>query len=136
MLKVLSRRGYQYDGSTFPTYIGPLARMYYFLTARLNASQKEERKKLFGTWSEGFRPLKPYWWESGDARILEIPVTTMPIFKAPIHVSYLLYLGQFSHFLAMSYFRNALRLCRLTGVEPSLLLHPLDFMGADDDGDG
>lgn len=135
VLKVLSNRGYQYDGSTFPTYIGPLARMYYFFTARLNTNQKEERKKLFGTWSEGFRPLKPYWWKCDDARILEIPVTTMPILKAPIHVSYLLYLGQFSHMLAMSYFKNALRLCRLTGVEPSLLLHPLDFMGADDDGD-
>ena len=27
---------------------------------------------------------------------------------------------------------TALRLCRLTGTEPSLLLHPLDFLGGDD----
>ena len=25
-----------------------------------------------------------------------------------------------------------MRLCRLAGVEPSILLHPLDFLGADD----
>ena len=26
-------------------------------------------------------------------------------------------------------------MCRIRGVEPSLLLHPLDFLGADDDAD-
>ena len=35
----------------------------------------------------------------------------------------------------MAYFRVALALCRARGVEPSLLLHPLDFLGADDDAD-
>jgi peptidoglycan-N-acetylglucosamine deacetylase len=62
-------------------------------------------------------------------------VTTMPLFKLPIHMSYLLYLGQFSPALAAGYFRFALGLCRLTGVEPSILLHPLDFLGAEDDQD-
>ena len=35
----------------------------------------------------------------------------------------------------MSYFSAAMALCDLTGVEPSLLLHPLDFLGCDDDSD-
>jgi peptidoglycan-N-acetylglucosamine deacetylase len=34
--------------------------------------------------------------------------------------------------LAVSYFHTTLRLCRLTGIQPSLLLHPLDFLGRDD----
>ena len=34
--------------------------------------------------------------------------------------------------LARAYFSSALRLCRLRKVEPSILLHPLDFLGADD----
>jgi peptidoglycan-N-acetylglucosamine deacetylase len=34
--------------------------------------------------------------------------------------------------LALLYFRFALGLCRLSGVQPSLLLHPLDFLGGDD----
>ena len=135
VLKVLQRRGYQYDCSTFPTFLGPLARMYYFMTAKLDEQEKEERKKLFGTFSEGFRTLRPHHWELEDGPLLEIPVTTMPLFKVPIHVSYLLYLDRFSRGLAMTYWRMALTMCRMTGVAPSLLLHPLDFMGCDDDSD-
>lgn len=134
-LDVLVRRGYQYDASTFPTFLGPLARAYYFLTARLTAEQKQERKLLFGSLAEGLRPLKPYYWELPAGQILEIPVTTMPFCRAPFHVSYLLYLRQFSHTAAVAYFRTALTACRLAGVAPSLLLHPLDFLGGDDDGD-
>ena len=135
VLEVLCERGYEYDCSTFPTFLGPLARMYYFMTARLDEQQKKERKVLFGRFSEGFRSLRPYEWQLDDQRLLEIPVTTMPLVKVPIHVSYLLYLGQFSRMAAMMYWRMALRMCRLFGVAPSLLLHPLDFLGADDDPD-
>lgn len=159
VLRVLADRGYEYDCSTFPTFLGPLARLYYFLTARLDEQQKQERKKLFGTMGEGFRPLRPYAWDlsgavpqivsakseitaighrpsaHGRTDLLEIPVTTMPWFKVPMHVSYLLYLDQFSRPLAMTYWRMALTLCRLSGVAPSLLLHPLDFLGRDDDRD-
>ena len=135
VVKVLKRRGYEYDCSTFPTFLGPLARMYYFMTAKLDPEEMEERKKLFGTFSEGFRPLKPYQWNLDAGQLLEIPVTTMPFFKVPIHVSYLLYLDQFSRGLALMYWRMALAMCRLSGVAPSLLLHPLDFLGCDDDSD-
>lgn len=130
VLRVLKRNGYQYDCSTLPTFIGPLARTYYFLTAKLNDEEMESRKRLFGTLKEGLRPLKPYRWQPED--MLEIPVTTMPIFRIPFHVSYLLYLAGFSPALARFYFRVAIFLCRLTGTHPSLLLHPLDFLGGDD----
>ena len=138
VLRVLSARGYMYDCSTFPTFLGPLARAYYFMTANLDQSEKEQRKLLFGKLTEGFRPLRPYvWTTSGNqtTSLIEIPVTTMPIFKVPIHVSYLLYLKQFSTTAAIAYFRAALGLCRLHGVSPSLLLHPLDFLGGDDEQD-
>jgi hypothetical protein len=131
VLRVLARRGYQYDASTFPTFLGPLARTYYFMTSKLSKEEMEKRKGLFGKFREGFRPLKPYQWRL-MGNLIEIPVTTMPIFKIPIHVSYLLYLGVFSQTLALLYFRFAISLCRLMHVEPSLLLHPLDFMGGED----
>jgi hypothetical protein len=102
------------------------------MTTNLSEEEKQERKELFGKMSEGFRPLKPYRWTTGERSLLEIPVTTMPLFKVPIHVSYILYLSVFAPKVAVLYFRNALRLCRLTKTEPSLLLHPLDFLGADD----
>ena len=132
-LKVLAKRGYQYDASTFPSYIGPLARAYYLMTTKLNPEEKKKRKALFGTFKDGLQPLKPYRYNLGTANhLIEIPVTTMPIFKIPIHVSYILYLSTFSVTLALLYFRVALLMCRLTGVQPSLLLHPLDFLGQDD----
>jgi hypothetical protein len=131
-LRVLARRGYRYDASTFPTFIGPLSRAYYFMTAKLSDEQREQRKELFGTISEGLRPLKPFRWHIDGDTLLEIPVTTMPIFKVPIHVSYLLYLSAYAPALALRYFQSAVKLCRLTKTQPSLLLHPLDFLGCDD----
>ena len=135
LLRILMCRGYQYDASTFPTFLGPLARMYYFMSTRLTKEQRAERKQLFGKFSEGFRPLRPFEWAFPEGKLTEIPVTTMPLFKAPIHASYILYLSQFSQALAKIYWHMALTLCRATGVGPSLLLHPLDFMGCDDDRD-
>ena len=137
-LRVLSRRGYEYDASTFPTFLGPLARAYYFMTADLTKTERAEREQLFGKFREGFRPLKPYAWKMEGRQadpLIEIPVTTMPVFKLPIHASYILYLGQFSPFLARFYFRISMTLCKILGVAPSLLLHPLDFLGCDDDSD-
>jgi hypothetical protein len=133
LLHVLARRGYQYDCSTFPTFLGPLARMYYFATARgLTPEQKQQRARLFGTFSEGFRPLKPYLWKTPAGQLLEIPVTTMPVVRSPFHLSYLLYLATFSRSLARAYLHTALAACRATGTQPSFLLHPLDFLGCDD----
>ncbi|MBI1184768.1 polysaccharide deacetylase family protein [bacterium] len=132
VLKVLQQRGYKYDCSTFPTFLGPLARAYYFMTTKLTEEEKVQRKNLFGTFDEGFRPLKPYMWTVNGETLTEIPVTTMPIFKVPIHVSYILYAAKFSPILAILYLRIALLLCRLTGVQPSILLHPLDFLALDD----
>ena len=133
VLRVLVQRGYSYDGSTLPTYLGPLARAYYFMTTRLDPEERERRKLLYGSLREGFRPVGPYRWkmEEGDG-LLEIPVTTMPFFKTPFHLSYILYLHRFSPLLARTYFRMAMMLCKLTHTRPSLLLHPLDFLGGDD----
>ncbi len=132
-LRVLARLGYEYDASTFPTFLGPLARAYYFMTAKLTPEERDKRKELFGKLSEGRRPIKPYRWQlDAGASLIEIPVTTMPIFKIPIHASYILYLSMASPALALKYFEASMRLCRATGAQPSILLHPLDFLGAED----
>lgn len=134
-LRVLQQRGYQYDASTFPTYLGPLARAYYFMVSSLSKEELQRRKALFGALRDGFRSIKPYYWRLDSGRLLEIPVTTMPVFKLPIHASYILYASTFSRHLALAYWRTALATCRLTGAQPSLLLHPLDFLGSDDTSD-
>lgn len=134
VLRVLTQRGYYYDASTLPTFLGPLARAYYFMTAKLDPEEMKVRKLLFGELRDGLKPLRPYRWKI-DGRndgIIEIPVTTMPILKIPFHISYILYIYRFSPVLARTYFRIAMILCRLTHVSPSLLLHPLDFLGCND----
>lgn len=133
VLRTLMRRGYIYDGTSFPTFLGPVARAYYFWSSGLSKDQKDDRKELFGRFVDGFKSLSPYSFSWRGKTIVELPVTTMPIFRLPIHGSYLLFLGQYSTLLAKAYFKFALRLCKLTSLEPHFLLHPLDFMGAEDD---
>jgi hypothetical protein len=135
VLEVMKERGYQYDCSTFPTFLGPVARAYYFFRSNLNRKQREQRQALFGTVADGLQRLKPFRWRLTSDPLLEIPVTTMPLFRVPFHLSYIMFLAKRSEWLAVQYFKFSLALCRLRGIEPSILLHPLDFFGADDDAD-
>ena len=132
LLKVLESRGYQYDASTLPTFLGPLARAYYFWKSDLSKEEKRARKELFGKFSEGFRKLKPYKWDLREGKsIMEIPVTTIPIFKLPFHLSYLIFLGNMSMGLMSLYLTIAIALCKMTNTPISYLLHPLDLIGGD-----
>lgn len=132
LLEVLVDRGYLFDAATLPTWIGPLARMYYFRTAQLSREERDKRKALFGKVSDGFLRLRPYLWSVYEAKsLLEIPVTTIPILRTPFHLSYLLYLYRISPKVMSLYLDVALFLCKLTGTQPSFLLHPLDLLSAD-----
>ncbi len=133
LLEMLFEQGYDYDASTLPSYLGPIARAFYFGSAgKLSAEEREQRKDLFGHFSDGLRPVRPFYWQlSGGRQLLEIPVTTIPVFKTPFHFSYLAFLARYSEQLMFTYLRVALGMCRLTGTEPSFLLHPLDLIGGD-----
>jgi hypothetical protein len=132
VIEVLGEMGYDYDASTLPTFIGPLARAYYFRAAKLTAEQRAERQMLFGRLKDGLRPNVPYRWRmtSGD-HMLELPVTTLPGVRSPFHLSYLLYLARVSDALMRAYLEAAARACRLTNTPISFLLHPLDILGGD-----
>jgi len=131
-LEVLARRRYLYDASTLPTFLGPLARAYYFWASSLTREERRQREALYGSFSDGWRSIRPYWWRTPAGQILEIPVTTMPGVKIPFHASYVIYLAARAPRLAMAYFETALALCRWSKSPPSVLLHPLDFLGGDD----
>ncbi len=131
-LEVLSNRGYDYDATVFPNLLNPLARAYLFSGSKLTGDEKKRRGALFGTWKDAARPVQPFKWRLQCGELLEIPVTTMPWLKLPLHLSYLVYLGKFSRLAARAYFRLALGACRLSGTNPSILLHPLDFLGRED----
>lgn len=132
LFEVLQKRDYIFDASLLPTYISPLMRRYYFLKSNLSKKEKKSRKELFGSFKEGFYPLKPFLWKfKNNRKLLEIPVTTMPIFKIPFHQSYLLYISNISLRLMRMYLRFAIFMCKLTNTQPSYLLHPLDLIGGD-----
>jgi peptidoglycan/xylan/chitin deacetylase (PgdA/CDA1 family) len=129
VIKVLIGRGYNYDASTLPTFLGPLARAYYFFTAKLDKEERKRRAKLFGNVRDGLRPIKMHTWRATEGAITELPVTTMPLVRTPFHLSYLIYLAVFSPLLAKLYMKIAFTLCKWAKVAPSFLLHPLDFVG-------
>ncbi len=131
LFEVLVENGYHYDASTLPTWIGPLARKYYFMTSNLTKEEKEVRKMLFGRFRDGFRGVKPYHWNVAGGKLLEIPVTTFPVFRVPFHLSYLIYLSNISKGLMRLYLKTALTNCKIANVNPSFLLHPLDIIGGD-----
>ena len=126
---LLVERGYTYDASLFPTLIGPVARAWFFLTSKLPPEEKAKRSKLYGSLTDSLSSLHPYEIQPG---LVEVPVTTTPFFRTPIHLSYLLFLATFSEPLARLYWSTAITLCRLTRTAPSLLLHPTDFLDATD----
>jgi peptidoglycan-N-acetylglucosamine deacetylase len=128
ILEALVRRGYAYDASSLPTFIGPLARAYYFRSVELSPEAMREREDLFGRFGDGFRPNRRHTVALSNGSIIEIPVTTFPLFRVPIHISYVVYLAAVSPAAALAYFRSALTACKLARTEPSILLHPLDFL--------
>src|SRR5689334_22297594 len=131
ILEILSERGYLYDASTLPTYLGPLARAYYFRTTHLSDAERKERALLSGRFADGLRPVGAYSWKLRNGKtLLELPVTTFPVIKVPFHLSYLMYISRFSERLMVAYLGAALLACRIAGTEPSFLLHPLDLIDA------
>jgi hypothetical protein len=133
LLEVLAERGYRYDASTLPTYLGPVSRAYFLATAKLTPAERKRRAALFGSAREGFRPVGAYRWKlSGGGSLLEIPNTTIPLVKTPFHMSYLLYLRRFSRRLMLGYLRVALAACRRHRVQPTFLLHPLDLLSGEE----
>jgi peptidoglycan/xylan/chitin deacetylase (PgdA/CDA1 family) len=130
---LLAERGYRYCASQLSSCIGPLARAYFFLKTGLKREQRRVREKLFGNFTASLGRNRPYRLSVGEPRLWMVPVTVMPIARTPFHFSYLQYVAEKSPGLAKTYLRWSLALCRTFRVEPSLLLHPLDFLGGDEE---
>ncbi len=115
LIEVLCDIGYLYDASTLPS-----------LPAALSHGPTG------GKLAEGLRSLRPYAWELDGAQLMEVPMTTLPLIRMPFHPSALAPLAALTSLGAKTYFRSALSVCRLARVQPSLMLHPLDFLGQED----
>lgn len=129
-LKVLAERGYRYDASVFRNLAAPAARLYFFRHATLTIEERHRLRFLFGSLRQMRLPNTFFTWDIAfESSLAELPVTTVPFLGLPFHFSYLIHLGTFSQRLAQWYLETAIWLCQRTGTTPSLLLHPLDFLG-------
>lgn len=133
LLNCLAARNYRYDASSFPTSIGPLARAYQHFKSSLTAEEKAAQANLYGGFRNACSSLNPFAWQLQQTRLIELPVTTLPLLRLPIHMTYINFIADRSPALARTYFKLALALCKIRGVSPSLLLHASDFLGHDDD---
>jgi len=129
VLDELARRGYRYDASVCPSSLGPLATAYYLSTTRVTKDARRRLARVGGTLSDAFRPARPFRWRTATGPLLEIPVSTFPILRFPLHASYLQCLPRKA---ALAFFGAAAGLWHRTGHAPSLLLHSTDFLGAED----
>jgi hypothetical protein len=127
--RVLRELGFAYDGSTLPTWLGPLCRAYYFFQSGMSREERKKRSAMYGGLRDAMCPTRARLRSEGGAPLLEIPVTTCPVLRAPMHMSYVIWLARRSRRLALAYVRAGLAACRLFRVEPSYLLHSLDFVG-------
>ncbi len=131
LLRCLVDGGYEYDASVLPTSLAPLLKVYY--RARLRSgSDGVASQQLFGPASNAVLPLSPFRWSTGGPGLLELPVSTLPLLRTPVHMSYLQALGGASPAVAEVYARLAFRALRARGVPPSFLLHPTDLLDARD----
>ena len=132
LFNLLSERGYRYDASSLPTWIGPVARYQHFRSAMLTEEQREERAELFGGFGQARSSLHPHRISTRSGELVELPVTTLPLARIPVHGSYLMQLYSISPKLARAYFRTAVRMCRMRGVGMSMLIHPTDILDGRD----
>lgn len=132
LLEALVARGYVYDASVLPTSLGPLLRLYHRLTMSAEARHATRDVQLFGPPANALLPLSPFRWAVGGDTLLELPVTTFPVLRVPLHASYVQALAARSEPLARAYLRAGLRACRARGIPPSFLLHPPDVLDAHD----
>lgn len=132
LVRCLVEGGYSYDASVLPTSLAPLLRLYY--RARMRTAEADgPAQELFGPPSNAALPLSPFRWATDSPGLLELPVSTMPLLRTPVHMSYLQALGGASRPLAEGYLTAALRLLRARHVPPSFLLHPPDLLDARDE---
>lgn len=133
LLEAVADCGYRFDSSILPSFIGPLARRAFLRTAHFTEAERRLRADIFGSFRDGLRPNRPYLWQlPGGRDLLEIPVTTVPLVRVPFHQSYIVYLASYSPGIARGYFRAGLEACRTAGIEPTILFHPLDWLGGDE----
>ncbi|MDP3989957.1 MAG: polysaccharide deacetylase family protein [archaeon] len=120
VIGLLVANNYLYDSSIIPTFAYPLL-------MRINNIFSGGIKRTHGPkWSWAFAPNKPYFpslkkeWKRGKTSLLEVPCTTMPFLKVPIHMTFAIKLGY-------PYFRLSYELVKRTNSVLNYEFHAADL---------
>jgi hypothetical protein len=123
-LPILKRRGYLYDSSVHPMFVTPGFKALHWLST--SKADPIERTTL-GQWSYMFAPLGPYRTDAmhlgrpGTGGIVELPVSVVPIVRAPFWATFLLASG-------FGVFRACYRAVKATGLPIQYMFHLSDFV--------
>lgn len=117
--EVLGELGYVYDSSRLPTFFAPAIR-----AAQSALSGGHVDPTHYGRFSYGFAPLWPHRLDGSD--LMEAPVSTVPVIRAPMHSTFALSAGQWLFDLGFGIFR-----ARRAPV--NYLLHAADVVDRVDD---
>ncbi len=112
--QVLVELGYLYDSSRLPTFYAAAIR-----TAQRLLSGGQVDPTHYGRFSYGLSTLHPYPLDGKE--LLEAPVTTMPLVRAPMHSTFVLTAGRWL-------FDLGLALSRARHVPINYLLHAADVV--------
>lgn len=112
--RLLEEAGYSYDSSVIPTSCA-------MIMESVSKVRYPKSSMLFAP-TYPYRPSREDIYRKGDAAIMEIPVTVLPIFKIPCHLSYMIIGGRFYEIFSVAMFKT---------FKPKVLnylFHPLDFV--------
>ncbi len=123
----LSARGYHYDSSVCPNLAASAIKQFQRFVLRYRGGVSE-----FGVLRSALAPLEPYSpavedpYARGDSSLLEIPVSTVPLFRLPFHFSFINVLG-------FNWWRIAWRIWRVhTPAVLNYAFHAIDLLDTSD----
>ena len=129
VFEILAKLGYGYDSSILSTYWSPLIRRL----KRAMGPGPIPSERYSGRAAFGLAPNRPYFpsvhriWQRGRMPLPEIPVTTIPFMRAPMHATYALTAREAG--LGMLLPRLGIDLCRRLGLPVTFLFHAGDLAG-------
>jgi hypothetical protein len=96
--EALTELGYLYDSSRLPTFFAPAIR-----AAQAALSRGHVDPTHYGRFTYGFAPLWPHRLNGGS--LIEAPVSTLPVVRAPMHSTFVLSAGQWLFDLGFGIYR-------------------------------
>lgn len=120
---ILERLGYAYDSSAFPTSWLPAIALSHRLIVWPPRPRYPWLAPLRSP-TTPYRPARHDVYSTGDARLWEVPITTLPRLRFPLHFSYGILLG-------LRYLEGGLRYALRRHGIVNFVFHLLDFAAED-----